>query len=149
HPRPFAHREFRPGYPGYDPSLGRGGAGTNETVYRLAEHVGCAKLYGSALIGLCKPGGAYGAKLPEGSKVRPHCVRVLRWVLDPAQTPRLRAVMCLGGTADEFARRALREAPVLQRPVVVFSTPHPAARDRSGKYDAAISQWREMAKRMG
>lgn len=149
HPRPFAHREFRPGYPGYDPSLGRGGAGTNETVYRLAEHVGCAKLYGSALIGLCKPGGAYGATLPEVTKVRPYCVRVLRWVLDPARMPNLRAVICLGRIADRFARRALREAPLLDGQVRIFSTPHPAARDHSGKYEAALPARRAMAAEMG
>src|SRR5436190_11588551 len=32
HPHPFAHREWRPGYPNYDPAGGTGGAGTNETV---------------------------------------------------------------------------------------------------------------------
>ena len=149
HPRPFAHREFRPGYPGYNPSLGRGGAGTNETVYRLAEHVGCAKLYGSALIGLCKPGRSYSGKLPRPSQVRPHCVRVLQWVLDPAQTPRLRAVMCLGNIAHEFVLRALREAPAIPHPLAVFTTPHPAAYRSVGKYGAVVPQWRAMAQRMG
>src|SRR5437588_2685672 len=38
HHRPFAHREWRRGYPDYDPTAGRGGAGTNEIVHRLAEH---------------------------------------------------------------------------------------------------------------
>ncbi len=72
HEHPFAHREWRPGYPNYDPTAGTGGASTNEIVHRLAEHLVCAKLYGSALIGMCRPGAQYGNKLSVPTDLRLH-----------------------------------------------------------------------------
>jgi hypothetical protein len=149
HPRPFAHREFRPGFPHYDPQAGRGGAGTNQVVYELAERVACSKLYGSALAGLCKLGEDYSSKLPSLGEVRPHCVRVLRWVVDPVQMPRLRAIVSLGNTARDIASRALREAPSLPKAPRLFSTPHPAAHAAIGKVHAVMPIWQAMATQMG
>jgi hypothetical protein len=149
HPRPFAHREFRPGFPHYDPSLGTGGAKTNQTVYQLAEHIGCAKLYGSVMIGLCRPGDKYSGTLPRPTLVREHCVRVLRWAMDPAQTPKLKAVMCLGTMAKDWAVRALRQPPVMGRSVRVYSTPHPTAWAQAGSYSTVLPVWRATADQMG
>jgi hypothetical protein len=149
HPRPFTHREWREGYANYEPEEGTGGAGTNQTVHRLGEHFSCAKLYGSALIGMCRPGNLYGKNLPPVTGIRPHCVSVLRWVLDSTQTNNLRAVICLGGIARDFVARALRELPARSIPIQVFQTPHPAARDRSGKFEAVLPIWRRMARECG
>lgn len=147
HAHPYAHREFRPGSPRYEPTAGRGGAGTNETVFRLAEHLPCAKLYGSAMIGLCRPGATYHGNLPSPGLVREHCVRVLAWVMNPAQMPRLRAAMCLGSLAQDWVSRALRDrsiGPALR----TFSTPHPAAHAQAGKYHRVVSTWEYMAREM-
>lgn len=149
HERPFAHREWRPGYPRYNPKDGTGGAATNEIVYRLGEHLACAKLYGSALIGMCRPRTNYSKdKPPPDTGIRPHCVEVLRWVLDPHQTPELRAVMCLGKKARNFVDLARGSLPPRANPVQVFETPHPAAHAAIGKYEAVLPKWREMAKKV-
>lgn len=148
HPHPFAHREFRPGFPRYDPAAGRGGAGTNETVHRLSERVECRKLYGSAMIGLFRPGQNYHGALPKPGLVRDHCVRVLRWVLDPEQTRNLAAVMCLGTLAADFAQRAIASSS-LAKPPRVFRTPHPAAHAQAGKEQNVLPTWRAMASEMG
>lgn len=149
HPHPFAHREFRPGFPRYDPAAGMGGAGTNKTIFRLAEHVSCTKLYGSALIGMCRPGADYHGTLPRPTLVRDFCVRVLRWAIDPERMPKLRAVICLGNLAEDHIRRAIREEPTLASGPRLFHTPHPAARGQIGSYNAVLPVWREMAKQMG
>jgi hypothetical protein len=149
HERPFAHREFRPGFPRYDPGAGRGGAGTNATIHALAERVACRKLYGSAMIGLCRPGDSYHGTLPSPTLVREHCVRVLRWIVDPQQTPNLRAVICLGNLAQDFMRRAVRYGASHGRVPTLFATPHPAAHAQAGKERLVLPAWREMARTMG
>lgn len=149
HPHPFAHREFRPGFPRYDPTAGRGGACTNATVYALAERVGCRKLYGSAMIGLLRPGENYHGTLPKPTLVRDHCVAVLRWTIDPERTGNLVAIMCLGTLAADFARRALRAGSPLAKPPRVFHTPHPAAHAQAGKERNVLPAWRALAHEMG
>ena len=149
HSRPFAHREFRPGFPRYDPATGTGGAGTNKTIHRLAEHVDCPKLYGSALVGMCRPGTRYHGKLTNLRMVRPHCVRVLRWVIDPAQMRNLRAIICVGKIASNFARRAVRDGSPIARQPKIFDTSHPAAYAQAGNYANVLPIWENMAQQMG
>jgi hypothetical protein len=149
HPHPFAHREFRPGFPRYDPAAGRGGAGTNATVYTLAELVDCRKLYGSAMIGMLRPGQNYHGTLPKPSLVREHCVKVLRWVIDPARMSNLAAIMCLGSIAHDFASRALVSGPPLKSPPRLFRTPHPAAHAQAGSVRNVLPAWQAIAHQMG
>src|ERR1700730_1278720 len=98
---------------------------------------------------MCRPGNKYSKELPPVTGIRPHFVSVLRWVFDPAQTPKLRAVICLGRIAGDFVDRALYQAQAPASPIRVFHTPHPAARKGIGKYEAVLPTWRKMADQLG
>jgi hypothetical protein len=63
--------------------------------------------------------------------------------------PNVRAVICLGKTAEDFLRVALGKNARLQTNPAVFVTPHPAAHGAVGACKAVLPIWKKMAEVMG
>jgi len=98
HPDPFCAWDWRFDKNG---SPQRDGNETNRNLHWLARQIDCRKLYGSAFVGLLKYG-ARGDSPPKGQGVKEYKRKVLEWVIDPNQTPRLRAIACLGVQARDL-----------------------------------------------
>jgi hypothetical protein len=128
--RPFRHTDWvtEPSGPG---------ARTNRTLHRLAERIGCGKLYGSALAGLLRTDGQVSGALSEKRQIGEFVCKVLRFTV--GQMPNLRAVACLGVDAWEWTTQALgcgertwsdyrerREAVVTADGIRLFALAHPS-----------------------
>jgi len=98
HPDPFCAWDWRFDKNG---SPQRDGNETNRNLDWLARQIDCRKLYGSGFVGLLKYG-ARGDSPPKGQGVKEYKRKVLEWVIDPNQTPRLRAIACLGVQARDL-----------------------------------------------
>lgn len=159
HPDPFSQRNFIE-----EPRAG--GAQTNRGLHDLARHLRCRKLAGNAMIGILKPPGEYSTRdidvcLMACPWIRGHCTRVLRWVIEEAQTPNLRLLACLGDAAFEFLSEALLVSKEVKRELAAErgSTAtvgrvrlsylwHPS-RAPHGGMQRAEAAWRRMAHESG
>jgi hypothetical protein len=104
HPDPFGAWDWRFDKHG---SPQRDGGESNRNLHWLAQQIGCHKLYGSAFAGLLKHAKRRSGKTPGGPRVAQYKADILRWVVDPSRTPRLRAVACLGEKARDLVGSVL------------------------------------------
>ncbi len=159
HPDPFSARNFRE-----EPQAG--GAATNRELLRFSKPLDCRKLPGSALIGLLKPGTGYSGSIEGLTRCNHnsrHISAALRWVLDPATTPNLRLLVCLGKPAFARVAEILKiERTVLERldrergsiarhgriAVSYLWHPQPQAWSAVGR-EAVIASWQRMAQEVG
>ncbi len=144
-PRPYRHD---PDWP------------TNVNLVKLAEPLQCGKLYGSALAGLLRNSASSSGALPPIDPIRPHLVRVLRFVR--SNMPNLRGAACLGRLAWElwaesvgveagdWAEHLEQRRPSDAGGVLAFAQAHPsrAWAQRGGK-KVVFEDWRRMAERLG
>ena len=112
------------------------GARTNRALYRLAERIGCRKLYGSALVGLLRDDEKVSGALADAAAITPFVCEALRFTI--GQMPNLRAIACLGADAWQWATRTFghvgadwREHRDARRPLqadrlTLFALPHPS-----------------------
>lgn len=98
HPDPFCALDWR----GFSD-----GMETNRNLHWLAQQIGCRKLYGSAYLGLLKSG-KRGDAVPGTPEVKAHMRQTMTWVLEPKQTPNLRAIACLGTEARDLIIQVLK-----------------------------------------
>lgn len=97
HPDPFCALDWRCNTDGME---------ANRNLHWLAQQVDCRKLYGSAFAGLLKHG-MRSDPPPKSDAIRMHIRKVLQWVTDPAQTPNLRIIACLGNPARDLVADTL------------------------------------------
>jgi hypothetical protein len=150
HPDPFCALDWR----GFSD-----GMETNRNLHWLAQQIGCRKLYGSAYLGLLKSG-KRGDAIPSSPEVKPHLRRTLEWVLEPKQTPNLRAIACLGIEARNLIIQVLKldraKAAALRQGVgssirterfYVIHLMHPGRRNigKGGCGPRAWSNWKKIA----
>jgi len=150
HPDPFCAFDWRTSSDGNE---------TNRNLHWLARQIDCPKLYGSAFVGLLKHG-SRGDSPPKGQGVKEFKSKVLEWVIDPDQTPRLRALACLGVQArdlvcdvllDTVQSAQLRQgvgSAVRVDDLYIIHLMHPGRRNqyKGGCGPRAWSHWRKLAR---
>ncbi len=155
HPDPFCAFDWRFDKKGQPQ---RDGNETNRNLHWLGQQIDCRKLYGSAFVGLLKHGSNRSDPLPKGPAVRRYQRDVLKWVVDPSRTPRLRAIACLGRKARDLVAKVLLDRVERGRfkkvgsavrvgrfYVIYLMHPSPINHWRAGFGPEAWPNWRKLA----